>query len=75
MGLTATWDPLPLDADAARAYVRVFAAARSAGQYWLAPVRESADRRYGALANEVPLYTRDTKDFSGLEDVLRVEVI
>ena len=27
----ATWDPLPLDADAARAYGRVFAAARSAG--------------------------------------------
>src|SRR6266581_2301224 len=28
----ATWDPLPFDAEAARAYGRVFAAARSAGR-------------------------------------------
>ena len=70
----ATWDPLPLDADAARAYGRVFAAARSAGR--------TGSRRFAdlliaatAVANDVPLYIRDTKDFSGLEDVLRVEVI
>jgi predicted nucleic acid-binding protein len=70
----ATWDPLPLDADAARAYGRVFAAARSAGR--------TGSRRFAdlliaatAVANDVPLYTRDTKDFSGLEHVLRVEVI
>jgi predicted nucleic acid-binding protein len=29
---TATWDPLPFDADSARMYGRVFAAARAAGQ-------------------------------------------
>lgn len=29
---TATWEPLPLDADAARMYGKVFAAARAAGQ-------------------------------------------
>lgn len=29
---TATWDPLPFDADAARMYGKVFAAARAAGQ-------------------------------------------
>ncbi len=70
----ATWAPLPLDADAARAYGRVFAAARSAGR--------TGSRRFAdlliaatAVANDVPLYTRDTKDFSGLEDILRVEVI
>jgi len=70
----ATWDPLPLDADAARAYGRVFAAARSAGH--------SGSRRFAdlliaatAVANDVPLYTRDTKDFSGLEDILRVEIV
>jgi hypothetical protein len=70
----ATWDPLPLDADAARAYGRVFAAARAAGR--------TGSRRFAdlliaatAVANDVPLYTRDTKDFSGLDEGLRVEVI
>jgi predicted nucleic acid-binding protein len=29
---TATWDPLPFDAEAARMYGRLFAAARAAGQ-------------------------------------------
>ena len=29
---TATWDPLPFDANAARAYGRVFAAVRAAGR-------------------------------------------
>jgi predicted nucleic acid-binding protein len=29
---TATWDPLPFDAESARMYGRVFAAARAAGQ-------------------------------------------
>src|SRR5271154_7582774 len=29
---TAAWDPLPFDADSARMYGRVFAAARAAGQ-------------------------------------------
>ena len=70
----ATWDPLPLDADAARAYGRVFAAARSAGR---TGSRRLADLLIAAtaVANDVPLYTRDTKDFSGLEDILRVEIV
>src|SRR5205823_13019896 len=29
---TATWDPLPFDAEAARMYGRIFAAARAAGR-------------------------------------------
>ena len=60
----ATWDPLPLDADAARAYGRVFAAARSAGR--------TGSRRFAdlliaatAVANDVPLYTRDTRTSAG----------
>lgn len=68
---TATWDPLPFDADAARAYGRVFAATRSAG-------RSSRTRRADlliaatAVAHGLDLYTRNAKDLGGLEDILTV---
>lgn len=66
-----TWDPLPFDAAAARAYGRVFAAAKSRGR--------STRRRLGdlliasvAAANGLPLYTRNPGDFEGLEEVVTV---
>ena len=70
----ATWDPLPLDAEAARAYGRVFAATKAAGR--------SARPRLAdlliastAAANDLPLYTRNPSDFAGLEGIVRIVVV
>jgi predicted nucleic acid-binding protein len=67
----ATWDPLPFDADAARMYGRVFAAASAAGQ--------SSRARFAdlliastAAANGLPLYTRNPADFAALKRVIKV---
>jgi hypothetical protein len=66
-----TWDALPFDGEAARAYGRVFAATRAAGR--------SARARLGdlliastAAANGLPVYTRNPDDFVGLEEVVTV---
>jgi hypothetical protein len=67
----ATWDPLPLGGEAARAYGRVFAAARAAG-------RSSRGRLADLLlastaaAEGLDLYTRNPADFSGLDDIVNV---
>lgn len=70
----ATWDPLPFDADAARAYARVFAASKKAGRSSrtrLADLLIAAT----ALANGLPLYTRNGSDFAGFDDLLTVNTI
>ena len=68
---TATWDPLPFEAESARMYGRVFAAARAAGQ--------SSRARFAdlliastAAANGLPLYTRNASDFSALKRIVKV---
>jgi predicted nucleic acid-binding protein len=70
----ATWDPLPFDAEAARAYGRVFAATRAAGRSArprLADLLIAAT----AVANGLDLYTRNGQDFVGLEAILTVIVV
>ena len=67
----ATWEPLPLDAEAARAYGLVFAATRAAGR----PSRTRlADLLIAATAaaHGLPLYTRNPGDFIGLDGIVRV---
>ena len=67
----ATWEPLPLDAEAARAYGLVFAATRAAGRSRrtrLADVLIAAT----AAAHGLPLYTRNPGDFTGLDGIVRV---
>jgi predicted nucleic acid-binding protein len=68
----ATFDPLPFDADAARAYGQIYAAVRSAG-------RKARGRRFAdlliaatALAAGLPLYTRNPGDFAGLKDLVEI---
>jgi hypothetical protein len=68
----ATFDSLPFDADAARAYGQVYAAVRSAG-------RKARGRRFAdlliaatALAAGLPVYTRNPGDFAGLRDLVEV---
>jgi hypothetical protein len=70
----ATWDPVPFDAEAARAYGRVFAATKAAG-------RSSRTRLADLLvastaaANGLPLYTRNGADFAGLEQIVTVVAV
>ena len=68
----ATFDPIPFDAVAARAYGRVYAEVAAAG-------RKARGRRAvglliaaTAVAAELPLYTRNPSDFDGLSGVLEV---
>ena len=70
----STWEALPFDADAARAYGRVFAAVRAAGQSHrprLADLLVAAT----AVSNGLPVYTRNADDFSALEGLVDVVVI
>lgn len=66
-----TWDAVPFDAHAARAYGRVFAAVRATGRTSRARL---ADLMIAATAaaNGLPLYTRNPSDFVGLERIVTV---
>jgi predicted nucleic acid-binding protein len=66
-----TWTPLPFDAEAARAYARVFAASRAAGRSSRAPVADLLIAATAA-ANALDFYTRNPSDFAGLDEILRV---
>jgi predicted nucleic acid-binding protein len=68
----ATFDPIPFDAVAARAYGRVYAEVTAAGRK--ARGRRAADLLIAATAvgAELPLYTRNPSDFDGLSGVLEV---
>lgn len=69
------FDPLPFDAAAARAFGRVAASLRRSG-------RKTSARAYDAmiaaiaLANDLPVYTCNAADFSGIDglDVVAVSV-
>lgn len=69
----ADFDPLPFDADAARAFGQVVAALRRAG-------RKPAARTYDAmiaataLANGLPLYTCNPGDFSEIDGLTVIAV-
>lgn len=70
----ADFEPLPFDADAARAFGQVAASLRRAG-------RKASARAYDAmiaaiaLANDLPLYTCNPDDFSGIEGLEVVPVV
>lgn len=68
----ATLESIPFDADAARAYGRVFAAVIAGGRK--ARGRRAIDLLIAATAASVglPLYTRNPQDFSGLKGVVNV---
>jgi len=67
------FDPLPFDAEAARAFGRVAASLRQAG-------RKATARSYDAMiaavaiANDLPLYTCNPDDFSGIPQLEVVAV-
>ena len=68
---TGTWEALPFDADAARAYCRVFAAVRIAGRSHrtrLADLFVAAT----ALSHGLTVYTRNADDFAALDGLISV---
>ena len=71
----AAFDPLPFDGEAARAYGRVFAEVAAAGR------RDRGARAVDlliaatAVATELPLYTRNERDFEALHGLLEVVVV
>lgn len=71
----ATFEPLPVDANVARAYGRVYAAVASSGRK--ARGRRAVDLLIAAtaVAAGIPLYTRNPHDFDGLSDLLQVVTI
>ncbi|MDO8213649.1 type II toxin-antitoxin system VapC family toxin [Conexibacter sp. CPCC 206217] len=70
----ATFDPLPFDTDAARAYGRIYASVVEAGRK--ARGRRAVDLLIAAaaLAAELPLYTRNPDDFAALPEIEVVAV-
>ncbi len=67
----AIYDPLPFDAEAARHYGPVYASVLAANR---TPRRRLADLLIAcvAVANNLPLYTINPDDFTGLERLVRV---
>lgn len=69
----ADFDPLPFDQAAARVFGRVAAALRRAG-------RKSRARSYDAMvaavaiANDLPVYTCNSRDFAGIEELTVVPI-
>ncbi len=70
----STWDALPFDADTARMYGRVFAAVRAAGRTHRARLADLLIASTAA-SNNLPLYTRNPNDFTGLERLVTVKPI
>jgi len=67
--VSAMWEPLPFDAEAARAYARVYAAMRAQGRtsrVRLADLLIAAT----AVANGLPLYTRNPADFAPAQELV-----
>jgi predicted nucleic acid-binding protein len=71
----ATFEPVPFDANASRAYGRVYAALASAGRK--ARGRRALDLLIAAtaVAAELPLYTRNPDDFRELGELLEVVAV
>ena len=68
----ATFEPLPVDANVARAYGRIYAAVSGAGRK--ARGARSLDLLIAAtaLASNLPLYTRNPGDFRGTESLIDI---
>jgi predicted nucleic acid-binding protein len=68
----AAFDPLPFDADAARAYGRVYAAIASTGRKARGARAVDLLIAASACASALPIYTRNVDDFRGLEGIVDV---
>jgi predicted nucleic acid-binding protein len=68
----ATFEPLPVDANVARAYGRIYAGVAGAGRK--ARGARSLDLLIAAtaLATDLPLFTRNPGDFRGTESLIEI---
>lgn len=71
----ATFDPIPFDADAARAYGRLFASVFATGRKARGARAVDLLIAATALASELPLYTRNGDDFRAVDDLIDVVVV
>ena len=71
----AAFDPLPFNADAARAYGRIFAAVAGAGRKPRGARAVDLLIAATALAAHLPLYTRNPDDFEALDDLVNVVTV
>jgi hypothetical protein len=72
--VTATWDPIPFDAEAAQMYGRLFAATRAMGRTSRARLADLLIASTAA-AHGLRLYTRNPGDFAGLEALVTVKAV
>lgn len=68
----AAFDPLPFNIEAARAYGRVFASIAAAGRKPRGARAVDLLIAATALAEDLPLYTRNPDDFRNLDDIITV---
>jgi hypothetical protein len=68
----AAFDSLPFDADAARAYGRVFSAVKNAGRKPRGARAVDLLIAATAVAEGLPLYTRNPDDFLTLDDLIEI---
>jgi predicted nucleic acid-binding protein len=71
----ATFDPIPFGVDAARAYGRVFAAVASSGRKPRGARAVDMLIASVAVAEGLPLYTRNAVDFAHIEDLADVVAV
>lgn len=71
----AAFDPLPFDGEAAKAYGRIYAAVVDLGRKARGPRALDLLIAATALANGLPLYTRNVDDFSGLDGLVDVVAV
>ena len=68
----ASFDALPFDGDSARAYGRIYAAIVATGRKARGPRAVDLLIAATAVAENLPLYTRNVDDFRGLEHLLTI---
>jgi predicted nucleic acid-binding protein len=71
----ATFEPVPFDAEAARAYGSVYSAVASAGRKARGPRAVDLLIAATGVAAGMPLYTRNPADFEGLADLIAVHAV
>ena len=68
----AAFDPLPFDADAARAYGRIYSAVIAAGRKARGARAVDLLIAAAACAANLPLYARNPDDFAGLDGLVEI---
>jgi predicted nucleic acid-binding protein len=71
----ATFDPMPFNGQAARAYGRAYAAIVAGGRKARGARAVDLLIAATALAADLPLYTRNADDFRGLEQLINIVAI